>query len=133
MQLIIWINQKIQSKTSIYENVCLFVCLSWCWSLPNHEASCYVFGTIGKPLMSKGVLSSFHNVSTYDGQGIEYWTKFSMKIHFDWKKIWGNLGMLLLFLVNLQWVGINEGDLEIFRFKVWDILNFEYFCHWKFN
>jgi hypothetical protein len=33
--------------------------------------------------------------------------------------------MLLLLLVSLQQVGINEGDLEIFRFKVWDVLNFE--------
>jgi hypothetical protein len=33
--------------------------------------------------------------------------------------------MLLLLLIKLQRVGINEGDLESFRFKVRDILNFE--------
>jgi hypothetical protein len=63
----------------------LFVCLWQCWNLPNHGASCYAFGTIGKPLMNRIVLSSFHNVSTYDGQGIEYWTKIFNENSFNQK------------------------------------------------
>jgi hypothetical protein len=33
--------------------------------------------------MRKGGLSSFHNVSTYSGEVIEYCTIFSLKIHLN--------------------------------------------------
>jgi hypothetical protein len=42
--------------------------------------------------MSRGVLSSFHNVSTYDGQGIEYWTQFLMKIDLIKTNKWREFG-----------------------------------------
>jgi hypothetical protein len=38
-------------------------------------------GTIGKPCTSKGAQIWFRNVWTYSGKVIEYWTKFSLKIH----------------------------------------------------
>jgi hypothetical protein len=56
------------------------------------------------------------------------WTILSLKIHLNQKnKLWKNLGVLLVLLGNLQQVGFNENDLEIFRHKVWKILNFEQF------
>jgi hypothetical protein len=33
--------------------------------------------------MSRGALSSFHNVLTYSGKVIEYCIKFSLKIHLN--------------------------------------------------
>jgi len=35
--------------------------------------------------MSRGALSWFHNVSTYNEQIINYWTKFLLKIHLNSK------------------------------------------------
>jgi len=46
--------------SSLYEGrlfVCLF-CLS-CWDLPNHGASFHTFGTVGKPLMTRGYWFDF--------------------------------------------------------------------------
>jgi hypothetical protein len=40
-------------------------------------------------------------------------------------KLYKNLGKLSVSLGSPSWVGFNEGDLEIFRCKVWKILNFE--------
>jgi len=48
-------------------------------------------------------------------------------------KIVGNLGTLLVLLKSPYWVGFNEGDLEVFRLKSQERLNFEFFCYWKFN
>jgi hypothetical protein len=33
--------------------------------------------------MSRGASSWFYNVSTYDGEVIEYWTIFKLKIHLN--------------------------------------------------
>jgi hypothetical protein len=74
--------------TSIYEGkyFCLFS-LFIRWNLPNHGASCHAFGTFEKPSMKRmGASSGFHNVSTYGGEVIEYWTIFSLKIHVNQKK-----------------------------------------------
>ncbi len=52
----------------------LFVCL-FCSSsldLPNHNASSCAFGIVGKPLMSNGAPSWFHNVLSYGEKVIEY-------------------------------------------------------------
>jgi len=35
------------------------------------------YGIVGKPSMSNGAMSRFHNVLTYVGEGIEYWKKFN--------------------------------------------------------
>ncbi len=43
-----------------------------------------LFGTIGKPSMNRGAPSWFHNFLIYDGKVVEYWTKFSLKIHLNW-------------------------------------------------
>jgi hypothetical protein len=64
------------------KRACLF-CLS-CSDLPKHGASFHNLGTIGKPLISsRGALSWFHNVLTYSGEDIEYWTIFSLKFQFN--------------------------------------------------
>jgi hypothetical protein len=39
---------------------------------PNQGACSPTFGPIGKPLMSEGAMSWFHNVSTYSEKVIEY-------------------------------------------------------------
>jgi hypothetical protein len=54
---------------------CLFACLPH-WDLSNYGASCHTLGTIGKPSMSRGALSWFHNGLTYGGEVIEYWIIF---------------------------------------------------------
>jgi len=59
------------------------VCLSH-GDLSNHSASCHTLGTVGKPSMSRGAPSWFHNVPTYGGEVIEYWTIFPLK--FIWIK-----------------------------------------------
>jgi hypothetical protein len=55
-------------------------CLSRC-DLRNHNTSCHTLGTIAKPFMSRGVENWFYNVSTFDGEDVEYWKKNSLKIH----------------------------------------------------
>jgi hypothetical protein len=37
--------------------------------------------TVRKPLVSRGAPSWFHNILTYNGEVIEYWTIFLLKIH----------------------------------------------------
>ncbi len=54
---------------------------------------------------------------------IEYWTKFSLKMHSN-ENIEQNSDLLLVFLETRQWVGFNESDSEILRPKVQEILNF---------
>jgi hypothetical protein len=79
-------------------------------------------------LVSGGAPSWFHNILTYNGEVIEYWTIFSIKIHFNQNsKLLSKLGTLLIVLESPRWVGLNEDNLEIFRPKVREILNFEYF------
>jgi hypothetical protein len=68
----------------------------------------------------------FHNGE----ETIEYWIMFYFKIHLNLKSH-GNLGVFLVFLENAQWIRFYEGDLEMFRPKVWEILNFEYFLTLK--
>jgi hypothetical protein len=48
--------------------------------LPRQDTSSCMLGTIGKPLVSQGALSWFHNVSTYSEEVIEHWTFLSLKI-----------------------------------------------------
>jgi hypothetical protein len=45
-----------------------------CFGRSQHggKTSCHALGTIGKPSMGRCALSWFHNVSTYDGEVIEY-------------------------------------------------------------
>jgi hypothetical protein len=51
----------------------LFVCnVPHVSDLPNHNASSCAFGIVGKPLMSKGARSWFHNVLSYGEKLIEY-------------------------------------------------------------
>jgi hypothetical protein len=58
---------------------------------------------------------------------IEYWTILSLESHLNENYlITSNLGAISVSWKNPQWVGFNEGDLEIFfRPKVWEILKFE--------
>jgi hypothetical protein len=55
--------------------VCVCVCVLWVCllfsDLPNHGASCYELGFIGKLSINRDALNWFHNVSTYDGEVIE--------------------------------------------------------------
>jgi len=45
---------------------------------------CHALGGVGKPSMSKGASSWFHNVSNYNGEVIEYVEQFfSLKIHLN--------------------------------------------------
>jgi hypothetical protein len=77
--------------------------------------------------MDMGALSGFHS-SLWTRSYIEYWTKFSLKFHFNQNKnLKGNMGMLLVLLESSQWVGHNVGNLKISRPKVWEILTFEQF------
>jgi len=57
---------------------CLF-CLS-CGDHSNHNASCHILGTVGKPVMSKGAPNCFHNVLIYDGIILN---KISQKNHLN--------------------------------------------------
>ncbi len=98
---------------------CLFACLPH-WDLPNYGASCNTLGAIGKSSMSRGALSWFHNGLTYGGQVIEYWIIFIEKLFKSKLKIIGEFGCPLDIVD--QWVRFNEGDLEIFRPKVWEIV-----------
>ncbi len=69
-------NLHVMELKSIYEGM-LFLCLVFFWvclffsDLPNHGASCYKLGIIGKLSINRDALSWFHNVSTYDGEVIE--------------------------------------------------------------
>jgi hypothetical protein len=70
---------------------CLF-CFS-CWNIPNHGAFCHALGNVGKPSTHRGAWSWFHNVLIYYANVIEYWIKFSLKIHLNWiPKIIGEFG-----------------------------------------
>jgi hypothetical protein len=65
--------------------------------------------------MIEGASSWFCNVSTYGGEVIEYWTKFSLNIHLNQNKIkyrgiWNTHSMILL--KSHKGVGFNENDLE---------------------
>jgi hypothetical protein len=57
-----FIKNEIKTKMSIYEwnlFVCFvcFFCLSH-WDIPNHDASCHAFATIGNPsMMTRGALN----------------------------------------------------------------------------
>jgi hypothetical protein len=47
------------------------------WDPPNCSASCCALVTLGTKLsISKGALNWFHNVLSYNGGAIEYWTMF---------------------------------------------------------
>jgi len=52
--------------------------------------------------------------------------QFFIEFLCNWK-LKGNLGVPLVLMESPQWVAFNEGDLEFFRPKVQEILNFEYF------
>jgi hypothetical protein len=54
-----------------------------CWDLWSYNASCHNIDIIKKPLMSKGVMSWFNSISTYNGEVIEYWIIFPLKIHLN--------------------------------------------------
>jgi hypothetical protein len=75
-------NNSKHMNTSIFKGRS-FVCLSH-WNHPNHDVSFHVLGTIQKPSMSGGASSRIHDVSTYSGKNIEYWTIFLLKI--DWNQ-----------------------------------------------
>jgi hypothetical protein len=62
-------NESTNNSKSIYEG-CLFVCDIEI--AQNHDAPLCTFVIIGKPLMIKGSLNWFHNVSTYGEKVIEY-------------------------------------------------------------
>ncbi len=68
---VIYVTINITYSKSTYEErlfVCFVLfCLS-CGDLPNHNASCHILGTVGKPLMSKGAANCFLNVLIYDGE-----------------------------------------------------------------
>jgi hypothetical protein len=49
----------------------------------------------------------------------QIFTKFSLK-----SKLKKNLCALLILLENLLWIGFNEGNLEVFKPKVWELLKF---------
>jgi len=76
--------------------------------------------------MSKGASSWFPNVST--SREKSYWIFFALKICLSQKvKIIKEFGQALDVAQKpfKWWVGFNEDDLEIFRPKVQEILNFE--------
>jgi len=50
----------------------LFVLFIVSFVLPNHGPSCCNLGTITKSSMIRGASTWFYNVSTYDGEVIEY-------------------------------------------------------------
>jgi hypothetical protein len=50
----------------------LFVLFIVSFVFPNHGGSCCNLGTTKKSSMSRGASSWFYNVSTYDGEVIEY-------------------------------------------------------------
>ncbi len=79
------------------------------WWIEVHWVSC---------IMCQPMLEKLLNIEQF----------FLLKIHLNQnQKLKGNLGSLLIFLESPHWVGFNEVDLEIFRSKVWGILNFECF------
>lgn len=57
----------------------------------------------------------FYNVSIFDGEVVGYWKRIHSKFIRLELKILGNLNELLVLLESSQWVGFNEGDLEIFK------------------
>lgn len=81
----IWTSSKF-----IYEKkfVCFFfpVYLSH-RDLPRQDTSSCMLGTIGKPLVSRGALSWFHNVSTYNEEVNKHWTFLSLKISLNVKNL----------------------------------------------
>ncbi len=110
-----------------------FDCLSFS-DLPN-ITSCFTLGIVGKHLMRKGAPIWFHNVSTYGGEVIEYWTIFSLKIHLN-QQIIG--GVFLVLLENSPQLGFNEGEFRKFsylRCKRYWILNsfFSLEINWNYK
>jgi hypothetical protein len=43
------------------------------------------------------------------------------------------MGMLLVCWKGSQWIVYNESDLEVFRPKVWEIVNIQYIFDWILN
>jgi hypothetical protein len=58
------------SNIYLWKEVVYLICLSQ-WNLPSDGASCHALGVVGNFSMNKGVLSWFHNVSTYSEKVIE--------------------------------------------------------------
>lgn len=91
----------------------LFVCLSH-WDFPNHGTSLCTIGTIRKSstnsrgapigfIMSSPMVEKLSNIGQF----------FHTKNHLTQKKNYrGILGMLLVLLESLSWVGFREGDVE---------------------
>jgi hypothetical protein len=99
--------------------VCLFCLL--CWDFPNHGTFCI----IGKHLMNKDAPSWWHNFWPIEKKLLNIEKKL-LKIHLNQKlNLFGNLGMLLVWLESPWWVGFNIGDLETFRLEMCETLNFE--------
>ncbi len=67
----------------LWRSIVCFVCQveisqTMAWHL------CHALGGVGKPSMTKGASSWFHNVSNYNGEVIEYVEQFfSLKIHLN--------------------------------------------------
>jgi hypothetical protein len=85
--------------------------------------------------VSRGPSSWFHNVSTY----LEKLLNINKKLHLRFIQIktkhYNGIWAHFWFVGNLQCVGSNGGDLEILKFKVWEV----YFDvsqgprHWNFK
>jgi hypothetical protein len=58
----------------------------------------------------------------------QFFTENSFKLK---RKLQANLGVLLILLENRSWIKFNEGELELFRPKVQEIFNFDYFFSLK--
>ncbi len=81
------------------------------WDLPRQETPPCMLGSIGKPLVSRGAMSWFHNVSTYNEEVIKHWTFLSLKISLNIKKPKLLSGHLVL-LESPQQVGFKKSDFE---------------------
>jgi len=82
------------------------------------------------PLLGQGASRLFHNVKTYDLRCSNYWILSNFFIEnsiYSNIKMWKNWGTFLVLLKSPQWVRIYVDDFIIFRPKLWEPLNFEYF------
>jgi hypothetical protein len=69
---------------------------------------------------------------------VQEWLNIEKNCHWKFSKIKTRnvkdiLGLALVLLEILWWIGFYGGDFVVFGPKVHEILNFEYFCHWKFH
>ncbi len=113
-------------KGNIYllSKVVCFVLSSW--DLPNHGTSCQALGIFGKLSMSRGALTWFASVSSYDVEVIDYWIIFLMKtkLNQNWNLYWSLGGFVLL--ESPQQSKFNKVYFTIFRVKTWKIWIFEW-------